>query len=87
MLRKERVASIVAYTNQLIEGVMHWYIRGNAIDCDETRRNINKELDTVLPRVEQRFNLRRIPKVLRVRSDRESGMLIVRMEELNLKVN
>lgn len=82
-MKESRRKEIIAYTNCLIDGVMEFYVRGEAVDCDETRKNINRELDSVLPRVEERFGLRKIPKVLRARS-RGDGMFVVRMEDKHL---
>jgi hypothetical protein len=73
---------IIAYTKMLIDGVMDWYSSG-AIDCDETRKNINRDLKSVLPRVEEKFGLRKIPKLLRARSCGD-GMFVVRLEDPKL---
>jgi hypothetical protein len=80
-----RQAAIVSYTKTLIYGVMEWYTHpsSGAVDCDETRRAINKDLDSVLPRVQEKFGLRKIPKVLRARAE-GNGMFVVRLEDPNL---
>jgi hypothetical protein len=83
MISSKRKAAIVSYTNQLICAVMDWYVYGEAVDCSETRKNINKDLDSVLPRVEEKFGLRKIPKVLRARGD-GTGNFVVRLESPNL---
>ncbi len=75
----EQVKEALAYTTMLIESIASWYSSG-AVDCPETRRNINKDLDTVLPRVEKKFGLKKIPKVLRARWG-ENGYFKVRIED------
>lgn len=69
---------IEAYAHKLIDGILSWYMTG-AVDCKETRDNINKELEKVLPAVEKKFRLKPIKRVLRVWSDGK-GWLTVRAE-------
>ena len=72
-----------------VTAIMSWYtncpIPGDPIvDCQETRRNINADLAAVFPKAEEKFGLKKIPRVLRVRSGSEPGMLVVRAEALDL---
>lgn len=81
-LSAEKKAEIVAYTKTLISGVMNWYSTG-AVDCKETRININKDLDTVLATVLKKYRLKPIKRVLRARSDGR-GWFTVRLEDPSL---
>lgn len=83
MANAKRKSEIRKYTERLIDAVMEWYTQGDAIDCDETRKNINKDLDSVLPRVEAKFGLKKFKKVLRARSDGK-GWFTIRLEDPNL---
>ena len=78
-LSADKKQEIQNYAKKLIAGVMDWYCTG-AIDCTETRKNINRDLDSVLPRVAEKFSLKPFKRVLRVRSD-GTGWLTVRMED------
>ena len=84
MARKLPKEEIKKFIDEKIHGVMDWYTHGEAIDCQETRDNMNKELGSILPAVEKKFNLKKIPYVLRVRSYSGNGDLIVRAEKLSL---
>ena len=74
------------FLKRRIAGVMEWYCnpRSEALDCPETRKNINKELDGIFPEAEKKFKLKKIPLVLRVRSTETPGILKVRAEKLTL---
>ena len=80
MLPKSKRDEIQAYTLSLVEGVMNFYLHGEAIDCPEVRKQINEELSGVLDRVCKKYNLKPFERVLRCRSDGR-GWFIVRMED------
>lgn len=70
------------YLMQRVLGVMEWYTTG-AVDCSETRTNMNRELASVLRETERKFGIKPFKRVLRVCSD-GAGFLKVRWEERDL---
>lgn len=84
MLNDRKRGEVSRFIKDRIASIMEWYIRGDAIDCPETRANINKDLDSVFPAAEKRFGLKKIPLVLRVRSSETPGVFKIRAEKLNL---
>ena len=79
-MREKRRAEIKAYAQELIAAIMEWYIQGDAVVCADTQRAINRDLDSVFPELERKFNLRKIPKVLRARYEGD-GIYVVRVED------
>ena len=75
---------VVNFIRQRIDAILEWYVRGDAVDCPETRKNINKDLDSILPEAEKKFGLKKIQGVLRVRSSATPGVFKVRLEKPDL---
>lgn len=84
MLSDRKRSEVSKFIKDRIASIMEWYIRGEAVDCPETRANINKDLDSVFPETEKKFGLKKIPLVLRVRSSKTPGIYRIRAEKLNL---
>lgn len=84
MLSDRKRSEVSKFIKERIASIMEWYIRGEAVDCPETRANINKDLDSVFPEAEKKFGLKKIPLVLRVRSSETPGIYRIRAEKLNL---
>lgn len=60
--------------------VLEWYTTG-AIDCDETRKNINADLDWICQEAEKHFHVQ-VPWKLRVRgTPGDRNMLTVKFED------
>jgi hypothetical protein len=79
-------AEVRQYLERRIAAVMEWYTgpRSEAVDCRETRENINRDLASVMLEAEQKFRVR-VPHALRVRSaPHEPGILVVRLEHPDL---
>lgn len=70
------------YLLQRVVCVMEWYTTG-AVDCPETRTNVNRDLMSVLRETERKFGIKPFKRVLRCCSD-GSGFLKVRWEERDL---
>lgn len=87
MITPERKAEVLAYIKHRIAVVMEWYTGpgSEAVDCKETRANINKDLDCILPETVKKFKLKKIPRVLRVRTTPgQPGIFTVRTEKPDL---
>jgi len=84
MLNDRQRGEISRFIKARIAAIMEWYIHGDAVDCAETRTNINNDLDSVFPATEKKFYLKKIKLVLRVRSTSEPGVLKVRAEKLDI---
>lgn len=54
---------------------LEWYI--DTVWCEETKRNIQKDLDSILYETEKRFNLEKIPFYFKLTRD-DTGFLDVR---------
>ena len=77
---------IMAFIERRIVGVMDFYTncKSDAVMCAELRVNINRELEPIIEDAIEVFNLEPIDLVLRVRSSKDPGILIVRAEKINL---
>lgn len=86
MLTQRRRVEISSFIKARISSVMDWYCgpRSEAIDCAETRKNINAELAGIFTAAEKKFGLKPIKLVLRVRATETPGVLKVRAEKLDL---
>jgi hypothetical protein len=83
-LTAKEKADVERYTHELINGVLDFYKWGDAVDCPETRKKINKELESVMPRVCEKFRTKLVSnRQLRAVSDGK-GFLTVRMIDTTL---
>ena len=83
-LSSSRKEEIKKFINRRIDSIMDWYTHAEAVDCAETRKNINKDLDSILPEVEKKFNLKKIDMVIRVRSSETPGIFRICVEKLTV---
>lgn len=85
-LSNKKRSEVSVFIKNRIASIMEWYCgpRSEAVDCPETRANINKDLSEIFPQAEKLFGLRPIKLVLRVRSTETPGILKIRAEKLNL---
>lgn len=76
-----RAKQVKKFIINRIDGIMAWYSTG-AVVCPETIAEINKDLSTVFSDAQERFNLKKIKKVLKARIDKNNpGFLIIKAED------